>query len=114
MVDIANQMILIIGIGLTLWAAWATVRLNEIGAAPEHIAEQIDDISEGIQMVTAILGRLGELMPQFHMNESPLTPLVQFFSDRIMNAGVEEGSASKRSPSTGQFQELIDDGKEEK
>jgi hypothetical protein len=112
MIDIANEMILIIGIGLALWAAWATVRLNEIGSAPEDIAEQVEEIQESILIVTTILSRLGELMPQFTIQTNPLQPIIDYFMQNLTNQSVDKDSASKRDSSSGQFQEMIQDGEE--
>jgi hypothetical protein len=76
----------IIVLGLVFFTAWLSKLsaqmhegLNGLGATDDDIQE----IKEGIDIVSAILSKLPELMPQFNMNTSPLTPIFEAFARKL-------------------------------
>ena len=76
----------IIVIALVFFTAWFSrlssqlhEGLNGIGATDDDIQE----IKEGIEIVAAVLNKLPDLMPQFSMNTSPLTPIFEAFAKKL-------------------------------
>ena len=76
----------IIVIGLVFFTAWLSrlsaqmnEGLNGLGATDDDIQE----IKEMIEIVATILNKLPEMMPQFNMNTSPLTPIFEAFARKL-------------------------------
>jgi len=79
-------LVIIIVVALVFFTAWfskLSAQLNEglngLGATDDDIQE----IKEGIEIVAAVLNKLPELMPQFNMNTSPLTPIFEAFAKKL-------------------------------
>ena len=82
----SDLLIVIIVVALVFFSAWfskLSAQLNEglngLGATDDDIQE----IKEGIEIVAAVLNKLPDLMPQFSMNTSPLTPIFEAFAKKL-------------------------------
>jgi hypothetical protein len=60
-----------------VWLSRISYRLNDSLNSTESFADQLDEINESVEIVANLLTRLPELMPQFHMNQNPLQPLIE-------------------------------------
>jgi hypothetical protein len=76
--------LLLIG-GLVFFTAWLSHLAYKLSAAVDRIEagdEQLDEIKESVELVAQILSKLPEMLPSFHMNNSPtdfLKPIVEAF-----------------------------------
>jgi len=81
--------LVVLVLGLCLFSIWFSILSNRLATALGAIdssADQLDIIEENIELVARILDRLPELMPQFHMNNSPaetFKPLVEKIAEAI-------------------------------
>ena len=110
------------------WCGWITYRIENMGGVADDVSERFDTIEDGIEkalngMQTLAgflsskfedLDSLKEYLPQFHINESPLKPLM----DIIMQNFSESSNAPNkpgpdRAPDGTFTQELISDGEKE-
>ena len=86
--DLVFELVLIGG--LVFFTAWLSILSNRIGNAVKQIEngdDQLDEIRESVELVAQILSKLPEMLPSFHMNNSPtdfLKPVVEAF---IQNLG---------------------------
>tara|TARA_R100001594_G_scaffold148990_1_gene205574 strand:- start:188 stop:526 length:339 start_codon:yes stop_codon:yes gene_type:complete len=67
----------------SIWLSFLTARIKNSLDLIEGTGDQIDEISEGIEIVAGILNRLPELMPSFHQHTSPLAPLIEMFTQKM-------------------------------
>ena len=67
--------------------------LDDIGITDD----KIDDIEQAVVQVVGILQQLPQLMPQFHMNNNPLTPIIEMIRSRWEN---QEPSLTAMTPRT--------------
>ena len=49
----------------------------------EEIHERFDELSNSLNVVAEVLTRLPDLLPQFHLNQNPLAPLIEAFTSRM-------------------------------
>jgi len=75
--------------GLVFFTAWLSILSNRLGNACDRLEngdDQLDEIRESVEIVAQILTKLPEMLPQFHMNNSPtefLKPIVEAFVSNL-------------------------------
>ena len=63
-----------------------------IARQAEDLHDRLDMLEEGIQVVGTVLQRLPELVPQFSINQNPLTGIFDFLKDIYVPDAPAEGS----------------------
>ena len=83
--DLVFEIVLIAG--LVFFTAWLSHLSSKLGsglAAIETSDEQLDEIRESIEIVSQLLSKLPELMPQFNLPTSnPLMPIFEAFARKL-------------------------------
>ena len=85
--DLVFELILIGG--LVFFTAWLSILSNRLANACTQLEngdDQLDEIRESVEIVAQILTKLPEMLPQFHMNNSPtefLKPIVEAFVSNL-------------------------------
>ncbi len=75
--------------GLVFFTAWMSLLSNRISNACiqlENGDDQLEEIRESVDLVAQILTKLPEMLPSFHMNNSPtdfLKPVVEAFVSNL-------------------------------
>jgi hypothetical protein len=96
-------------LGLCLFSIWFSILSNRLAAALgalDSSADQLDIIEENIELVARVLDRLPELMPQFHMNNSPaetFKPLVEKIAEAIFGNPEPSIASNVARGSDGQY-----------
>ena len=70
---------------LCTFSIWFTILSKKLENALDDIGitdDKIDDIEQAVVQVVGILQQLPQLMPQFHMNNNPLTPIIEMIRAR--------------------------------
>lgn len=70
---------------LCTFSIWFTLLSKKLENALDDIGitdDKIDDIEQAVVQVVGILQQLPQLMPQFHMNNNPLTPIIEMIRSR--------------------------------
>ena len=62
--------------GFAVWFTFLSAKLHRSIDLIEGTDDRIDEIAHSVEVVAGILGRLPELVPQFHMNNNPLQPII--------------------------------------
>jgi hypothetical protein len=83
-VIVATQVMFVVGlVGFGVWFSRLSYQMSQ---ALDDIAssdDQLQEIREAVEVVATILNRLPELLPQFHMNSNPLTPIFEAFAKKL-------------------------------
>ena len=85
---------------LCTFSIWFTLLSKKFETALDDIGitdDKIDDIEQAVVQVVGILQQLPQLMPQFHMNNNPLTPIIEMIRSRWEN---QEPSLTAMTPRT--------------
>lgn len=72
--------IVIWSVFLCIFSIWFTVLSKKLSDSLEDIGitdQKIDDIEASVIVVAELLQQLPQLMPQFHMNNNPLAPIIE-------------------------------------
>ena len=83
---------------LCTFSIWFTLLSKKLENALDDIGitdDKIDDIEQAVVQVVGILQQLPQLMPQFHMNNNPLTPIIEMIRSRWEN---EQPSLTASAP----------------
>lgn len=73
---------------LCTFSIWFTLLSKKLENALDDIGitdDKIDDIEQAVVQVVQILNQLPNLVPQFHMNNNPLSPLIEMIRDRYQS-----------------------------
>ena len=82
--DILWQMAFIFGlVGFGIWFSHLTFKLHDVLNDIGDRGDDIDEIRDAVEVVAKILEQLPQMLPQFHMNQSPLQPLIQMFAEKM-------------------------------
>lgn len=102
---------------LCAFSIWFTILSKKLSDALDDIGitdDKIDDIEDSIQLVAQILSRLPEMTPNFHMNNNPLTPIIEMITQRMQQGSrtgqqlrgndgrFQDGTAQEEIPQKGQ------------
>jgi hypothetical protein len=82
----SDVLIVIIAVALVFFTAWFSKLSSQLKNGLDGLGgtdDDIQEIKEGIEIVAAVLAKLPELMPQFNMNTSPLTPIFEAFAKKL-------------------------------
>jgi hypothetical protein len=99
--DLVFELILVGG--LVFFTAWLSLLSNKISNAVTQLEngdDQLDEIRESVEIVAQILAKLPEMLPSFHMNNSPtdfLKPVVEAF---VANLGGAQPLKAYEAPRT--------------
>jgi hypothetical protein len=84
---IGIQVVFVIAlVGFGVWFSRMSFQMHSALGDIQNSDEQLDEIRESVEVVVAILNRLPELLPQFHMNTNPLQPLIEMFAQKLSGA----------------------------
>ena len=101
---------------LCAFSIWFTILSKKLESGLEEIGitdEKITDIEEAVLQVVQILNTLPQMMPQFHMNNNPLTPIIEMIRDRYQSGQPSIAESALRDDSgrfsdgTGQEKETV-------
>jgi hypothetical protein len=87
--EVLLAQLLIVTLGLVGFGIWFTRLSMKLGEALDDISDSDDQLAEIREMITQVaqvLNHLPEILPQFHMNNSPtdfLKPIVEAFVGNI-------------------------------
>lgn len=84
---IALQVVFVAGlVGFGVWFARLSYQMQNALDDIANSDDQLAEIRESVEIVVQILGRLPEMLPQFHLNNNPLQPLIEMFAQKLSGA----------------------------
>ena len=90
--------LLILSIGLQLEARYSgTKYLTEYD-------EALEEIQNSMNVIAQVLHKLPEMVPQFQINENPLSQILQFFQNRAQEQQASLGAEQLERNSNGRFE----------
>lgn len=101
-VVIATQILFVLGlVGFGIWFSTLSFKLNQALEDLNSSDDQLEEIREMITQVATVLNHLPEILPAFHLNNSPtdfLKPIVEAFVGNITGTSPLKTVEAPRGP----------------
>lgn len=82
MVDLTLGLILI-ELAVIVFVAWV-VMAKQIEI--EEVHARFDEMEQALTVVAGVLDRLGDVVPQFHLNQNPFAPILEALAAKMSGA----------------------------